>query len=120
MINVYNEDFTILKYNKFNFETFLNEYFNFNYYKSNMENDKKKQITTEEGRYNYTREYLARLTTHFNILIDNNLIVIEDITHIKNFIMDVTTELYTHRPKTKFINGIEIDFDREITIFCIG
>ena len=82
--------------------------------------DGKQQNTTDRGRYNYTREYLARLTTHFNILIDNNLIVIEYITHIKYFMMDVTKELYTHRPNTKFFHGIEIDNDREITIFCIG
>ena len=44
MINVYNEDFRISKYNKFNFETFLNEYFNFNYYKSDMEDDKQKKL----------------------------------------------------------------------------
>jgi len=120
MINIFNEDFIKLKNNTYNFETFINEYFNFNFYLSDMKDIEQKKITINEGRYNYTREYLARLTTHFNILIDNNLIVIEDITHIKDFIMDVSKELYQHRPKTKFINGIEIDFDREISIFCIG
>lgn len=124
MINIYNEDFSFyhdrhkpngrLKYNKFNFETFLNEYFNFNYYISDMEDAKHKTTTSQTGRYNYAREYLARLTTHFNILIDNNLIAIEDIKHIKQFIMDVTKELYKNRPQNTFedfLHGFMIDED---------
>lgn len=124
MINIYNEDFSFyhdrhkpngrLKNNKFNFETFLNEYFSFNYYISDMEDAKQKKTTSQTGRYNYTREYLARLTTHFNILIDNNLIIIEDIRHIKKFIRDVSKELYQHRPNdhfNNFLHGFMIDED---------